>query len=250
MEFLLPYIPTFLFVLLRTGIVLSLLPVLGSTSLPSSFKIGLAVAFACVLTPVVQFDVTRQEIPFLVMREALFGIVLGSTARLTFLAVDMAGQMISSAMGLSIATVFNPEIGQSTEVARFFGMIAILVFLSTDAHHDLIAVFARSYEITPSHELSVRRLIESALFSGASLFGFALKLSAPVVVSMLIVNLLLGFLYKIAPQMNVFFVGYPVYLFVGFTVMIMSLPVFVNVLGAQFGTLGASLMKLISEVGR
>jgi flagellar biosynthetic protein FliR len=240
------YTANFLLILLRVSIFFSLLPLYGNSSLPAQFKIGFIVAMALILTPVVEVKVTDTEIPLLVMREVMFGLVLGTTARLVFFAVDMAGQMMSNAMGLSVATVFNPEMGQSTELANLYGIIAILLFLAMDAHHDLIYVFAKSYEWLPSGQIEINKLIPGMISGGGRMFVIAVKISAPVVVIMLIVNLLLGFMYKAAPQMNVFFVGYPVYIFVGLVVILLSIPVFAHVLGGYFSSIKDEMARVVA----
>jgi len=239
------YIPNFLFILLRAGIVLMLMPVFGSQSFPPQFRIGLAVAIALVLAPVIPFQVARAEIPAVVAREVMFGMVFGLAARFIFLSVDMAGQVMSNATGLSMATLFNPEIGQSTEISQLYGIITMLLFLAMDIHHDLIAVFVRSYEWLPAGAATAGALAAAGVSFATKLFVIALKISAPVIIAMFIANLLMGFIYKAAPQINIFFVGYPVHLFVGFLVMLISIPVFVLVMGGYFNGLKDELSRVV-----
>jgi flagellar biosynthetic protein FliR len=229
------YIPNFLFLLLRAGIVLNMLPFLGSTSMPHQFRIGLAVAVALILTPVVDFQVPpKSSIPLVVVREVMFAMILGFAARFVFYAVDMAGQVMSNSTGLSMAAIINPEMGQSTEVSQLYNIITTLLFFAMDAHHDLIAVFVRSYELAPAGTINVHGIMAAGVFFAGRIFIIALKISAPVVIIMLITNIILGFVSKAAPQMNVFFVGYPLYLFLGFLTMFLSLPVFAYVMGGYF----------------
>jgi len=244
------YIPKFLLILLRASIAISLLPFFGSKNFPAQFKVGLVVAIAFILTPVVELRVTKTEIPFIVMREVLFGITLGFVARSVFFAVDIAGQVISNAMGLSIATVFNPELGQSTEIARLYGLIAMLIFLGMDVHHDLIYAFVRSYEWPTGGPVNTGNLITEVVSIAGRMFVIVLKMSAPVVLAMLITNLLLGLVYKAAPQMNIFFVGYPVYIFTGFLVMLIGIPVFVQMIAGHFSGVKDEMLRVISMVGR
>jgi flagellar biosynthetic protein FliR len=241
-----PYIYNFLFILLRAGIVVSLLPFFGSKNFPAQFKIGFIVAIALILTPVVELNVSKTGIPLLVMREAIIGITLGLTARFIFLAVEMAGQVISNAMGLSLAAIFDPDFGQSTEIARFYGMAAMLIFLSMDAHHDLIYVFVKSYEWLPGGQISFKDLIPEVVSVSGNMFLIALKISAPVVIAMLISHLLLGFIYKAAPQMNIFFIGYPVYIFVGFVVILMGIPVLTQVIGGYLNGIKDEMVRIIA----
>ncbi len=240
------YLPSFLFILLRTSIVMSFLPVFSSRNLPLQFKIGLVVVIAFVLAPIVEVKIALPDLPFLVMQEVLFGILLGMAARAIFMAVEMAGQIMSNVMGLSIATTFNPEIGQSTEVARFYGLTAMLIFLTVDAHHDLIYVFVKSYEILQPGNIHTENLLTRAISGGSNLFILALKLSAPVVIIMFVLNIVLGFLYKAAPQMNIFFIGYPVFIFVGFFVMLISIPVFINVLADNIGSVRDEMARVLA----
>lgn len=240
------YLPPFLFILLRTSIVLSFLPVFSNRNLPLQFKIGFVVLIALVLSPIVEVKITLSDLPFVVIQEVLFSIVLGSAARAIFMAVEMAGQIMSNVMGLSIATAFNPEMGQSTEVARFYGLTAMLIFLTIDAHHDLIYAFVKSYEILQPGSIHVENLVSRAISGGSKLFIIALKLSAPVVIVMFILNIVFGFLYKAAPQMNIFFISFPVFIFVGFLVMLISIPVFINVLVDNFGAVKDELERVLA----
>lgn len=242
-----PDMYTFVLVLLRAGIFMSMLPVFGSKNFPMQFKIGLAVAFAALLSPIVHVDTANISLPVLVMREAALGIVLGATARAIFFAVDMGGQMISNAMGLSIATVFNPELGQSTEVARIYGIIAMLIVLAIDGHHELISVFVQSYDWLPLGQINVDNLILSKVVeAGSKVFIIALKISAPVLVGMLMVNILMGFLHKAAPQVNIFFVSFPVFLALGFLIMAMSVPVFTHFFSGQFHEVNNEMFRILA----
>ena len=238
-------IPNFLIILLRASIVLNMMPYLGSTNLPPQFRIGMAVAVALVLAPVLEFQAPKAALAAVVGREILFGMVFGLAARFVFFAVDMGGQVMSNATGLSMATIINPEIGRSTEVSQLFSIIATLLFFAMDAHHELILLFVRSFEWVPAGAANVSGAVTAAVAVATHLFVLALKLSAPVLIIMLLTNILLGFVSKAAPQMNVFFVGYPVYLFLGFFTMLVSLPVFTYVLGGFFKEIPAELERVL-----
>jgi len=250
LDFISRYIPGFFLIMIRAGFILIMLPFFGSKTIPAIFKIGLIIAIAALLTPVIDFRVREEEIPLFILRELFTGITLGLVARIVFLAIETAGQIMSNAMGFSIATLFNPEIGQSTEVARLFSSILMLLFLSIDAHHDLIYIFARSYEWLPGGSFSLNSVLPYVINLTASLFVIALKVAAPVVTVMLITNILFGFLYRAAPQMNVFFVGYPVYIFLGLFVMLLSMPVFVGVSGTLLGTIKEDMLRTIELMRR
>jgi len=239
------YIINFLFILLRAGIFISLLPVIGGKQLPAQFRIGLAVFISLLLTPVVNFEIAENNIPILIMKELIIAIALGLTVRFIFLAVNMAGTFISFTMGLSMARVFNPEVGQDTLISQTYGIVATLVFLAMEAHHDLIFIFVKSFELLPAGQLHIAPLLPEIVSMGSGLFVLGLKIAAPVMVGVLIVQLLSGFLYKAAPQMNIFFVALPLNIFLGIILMILTIPVFEHVLGISFSDLREDMTRLI-----
>jgi len=227
-------LPNFLFILLRAGIVLTMLPFFSSRNFPAKFRIGIAVAISFVLTPIVDFHLAQASIPAIVIREIMFGIALGLAVRFIFFAVDMAGHIMSSATGMSAASTFNPEMGPSTDISQILSIFATLIFFATDTHHDVIAVFVKSYELLPAGTVNVEGLVSTAMSLAGKTFIIALKISAPIVIIMLITHILLGFIYKAVPQMNIFFVGQPVYIFIGLLTMMLSLPVLAHVMGGYF----------------
>ncbi len=240
------YIPNFLFILLRSSILISLLPVIGGKQIPAQFKLGLAVMISILLTPVVQFEIAENNIPLLVVKELLIGIALGLTVRFIFMAVHMAGQFMSYTMGMSIAQVFNPEMGQSTSIAEVYGIIAMLFFLILDAHHDMIYVFVKSFEMLPAGKINILAIVPVVLSMVSGLFVLALKICAPVTIGLMISHLLTGFLYKAAPQMNIFFIAMPLNIFLGFLLIIISIPVFEYLLGVKFSDLRSEMVRIVT----
>jgi len=239
------HITNFLFVLLRTGIFISLLPVIGGKQMPPQFRMGLAVFISLLLTPVVNFTIAENSIAILIIKEIIIAMTLGFAVRFVFLAVNMAGTFISYTMGLSMATVFNPEVGQDTLVSEIYGIMTMLLFLVMDAHHDLIFVFVKSFELLPIGNVNVAPLLPEVVAMATGLFVMAIKIAAPVMVGLLIVQLLSGFLYKVAPQMNIFFVALPLNIFLGIMLMILSIPVFEHVLGISFSDLRGEMIRLL-----
>lgn len=244
------YIPTFLLVLLRSSIFVSLVPLFSNQSFPKIFKIGFAVSIAIILTPIVNIDTKGSPISFLVLREILLGIAMGSIVRILFLSIEMAGQFMSNSLGLSIATVFNPELGQTTEIARFYTLMATMILFSTEAHHELLYIFVKSYEMVPVGNIDMRALISVIFEQGSRLFVLAIKIAAPIMVGMVMASLLLGFIYKAAPQLNIFFISFPLYIFVGFLIMLISLPAFINTLNSGFSGVKDQLVRVISLRGQ
>lgn len=246
MDSFLKLIPNFLFILLRLSVFMSFLPVIGGNQTPIQFRIGLVVFISLLMTPVVQFTIAENHIPMMVVKEIFLGIALGLTVRFIFLAINMAGAFISQTVGMSIATAFNPEMGQSTQIAELYGTIALLYFLVMDVHHDLIFVFVKSFELLPAGEVNVQAIVPKILSMGGKMFVLAIKISAPMVVGALITYLLSGFLYKAAPQLNIFFIVMPLNIFLGFMVMILCIPVFEHILDIEFSNVKNEMVRIIS----
>ncbi|MDA8090855.1 MAG: flagellar biosynthetic protein FliR [Nitrospiraceae bacterium] len=241
------YLPVFLLVLLRTSTAVAFMPFFSSTLFPLRIRVAFAVTLALVLTPVVSFPIpARPEIAGVIIREVFLGMAIGFCFRLVFFAVEMAGQIMSMAMGLSMATILNPEMGQATELTTLYSMIAMLFFLIVDGHHELIFAFVRSFEWAPPGKVSISHLAPAVLAMSGKMFVISLKLAAPVLIAGLTINLLLGFLQKAAPQMNIFFVSYPLYMLVGFVLLILGLPVFMNVIGSYLDGARSDVFRIIS----
>jgi len=248
MNILPEYLTNFLLILLRSSLFVALLPVIGSKQMPAQFRIGFAVFISLLLTPVVKFYVTEDHIPLLIIREILLGISLGMVVRFIFMAVNLAGMFISHTMGMSIAMVFNPEIGQTTIVAEMYGVMAMLMFLATDAHHDLIYVFVKSFELLPAGGIDTSAIISQIISLGSGLFVLAMKICAPVVVGLVIAHMLAGFLYKAAPQMNIFFVTLPLNIMLGILLMMLCIPVFEYVFGIELSDLRNDMIRVLLSI--
>ncbi|KJR43158.1 Type III secretion system inner membrane R protein [Candidatus Magnetoovum chiemensis] len=243
------YMFKFLMILMRTSIFFAMLPTFSSKNVPVQFKIGMAIAFSLVLTPIVEVKTAEDQIAFLIIKDALFAMIIGMTSRLSFFAVSMAGQMISNAMALSMATVFDPEFGQSAEMSRLLITIATLLFFAMDIHHDIIIMLVRSYEAVPFGKLNIPAVVDQGLELAGITFLFTAKISAPIVTGMLVNHILLGFIYKAAPQINVFFVSFPLLLITAFLILYVSTPVFLKVVGLYFENIKTDMYKIMLKAG-
>jgi len=242
----------FLLILLRASIVFGLLPFFGSKNMPNQFKIGFVIAFALVLTPVIDIKINDGDIPFILLSEVIGGIILGLVVRSIFIVAEMAGQVISNVMGFSMATVFDPEAGHSTDLSRLFWIISIFIFFSSGIHRDVVYIFAKTYEIIPPGRFSLAGVIgsegnapgELINLTGA-IFKLTLKMASGAVVVMLTLNIIMGFISRSVPQLNVFFVSYPVYIGLGFFVIMLSLPAYIYFFNTSFEFMKDELNKVI-----
>ncbi len=239
------YIPNFLLILLRTSIVIAFLPFFNSKSLPVQFKIGLVLTITLVLTPLVKFKIQENNIPIIVIKEIIFGLAIGIGVRSIFMAIELAGDAISNAMGMSIATVFNPDIGQSTTIGRLYNIFIVLLFFAMDIHHDIIYVFVKSYDLLPVGEAHIRNITNNIIALSSNVFEVGIKIGAPVIVGMVITNILLGFISKASPQINIFFVSLPINLFIGFAIMLISTPILFLFFSENMSRIKETMLRII-----
>ena len=161
----------------------------------------------------------------IMVQQTLIGIAMGFVMRLIFSAIDIAGDLIGLQMGLGFATFYDPQsAGQTAVVAEFFGLLATLMFLALNGHLVMLAILAQSFTQLPVSEILLMPGWHSLVRWAAALFSVGLLLAMPLIAALLITNIALGVLTRAAPQLNLFAVGFPVTLTVGFIMLLLSLP--------------------------
>jgi flagellar biosynthetic protein FliR len=208
--------------------------VLGSPTISTSVKVLLSIVLSMILFPLVQvgkvdYLAISNDIVGLAVRELIVGLSLGFLTRIFFFVVTMTGDLVSMSVGLSASQLFNPMLGSNgSTIEQFYSTIATLVFFAINGHHMLISAIAQSYEIVPvsSLALNVGPFAEMAVF-GQTAMVLAIKMCAPVMVAILVVNLGMGILGRAVPQINVLITSMPVTIMIGMSVVFVSLPLLV-----------------------
>ncbi len=205
-------------------------PVFSSRAIPIRAKVALAffVALASqaslVDMPVIGFD--DPQVLSVVVQQISVGIAIGFAVRVVFSAVELAGEVVGFQMGLNFAAFFDPAIGaQSSAVARFFGQMTSLLFLAMNGHLMVLLAIHQSFKTFPVSRNFLEALASVQLYRlGADLFASALWIALPMVGMLMFVNLALGIVSRVAPQINIFAVGFPITLVVGLICIAMTLP--------------------------
>src|SRR5690606_4511231 len=181
--------------------------------------------------------------------QVVIGLAIGFALRLVFTAVEMAGDLIGVQMGLGFAMFYDPGNIQHTPIlGQFMGLLATLTFLAINGHLMVISVLAESFHALPITAAPLgASLFEVLARYGAIVFAAGLQLALPLIVTMLVVNLALGVLTRASPQLNIFAVGFPVTLAIGFGALLLTLPYF----GPLFErTLDAAFMFVVNLPAR
>ncbi|NML24894.1 flagellar biosynthetic protein FliR [Zoogloea dura] len=229
-------------------------PVFGNNALPRRSKLvislGVAIGVIPTLPPVPAIPLDSWPGILQLLEQTLIGIAMGLSMRVVFAALDLMGELISLQMGLSFATFFDPVAGgQTAVVAEFLTLLATLIFLSLNGHLLMVDTLHRSFEWLPVTDSMLNKggwLI--LVRSGGTIFASGLLLALPVVTALLITNIALGILTRAAPQLNLFAIGFPITLTVGFTMLMLTLthmaPLLQGFYDAGFDTLASMLRAL------
>lgn len=226
MEWLSPILWPFL----RVLAVFSVAPVFSMRVVPMRAKIGLAFLVAVcaqgVLGDQPVISVNGTQALGTVAQQVVVGLAIGFTVRLVFAAVELAGELIGLQMGLNFASFFDPTSNaQVSAVSRFFGHMATLLFVVINGHLLVLMAVITSFERFPVDGNFLHAIGEMRIYSlGSSLFSSALWIALPMIALLMFVNLTLGVISRVAPQMNIYSVGFPVTLTVGMLGITATLP--------------------------
>ncbi|HPW06072.1 MAG: flagellar biosynthetic protein FliR [Rhodoferax sp.] len=196
-------------------------PIFSSRAFPVRARIGLAFLIALAA----QASLNNQQVIGInspdafgaVLQQVGVGLAIGFAVRLVFSVFELAGQVVGFQMGLGFAAFFDPSTSaQSSAMGRFYANIAALMFLAVNAHVVVLMAVIRSFEAFPVDQNFLSALQKMQLHTlGAELFASALWIALPVIGMLMFANLALGIVSRVAPQMNIFSVGFPVTLAVG-----------------------------------
>ena len=215
---------------LRVVALFSALPVLAQRTVPARVRIGLAFFVAlCAqasLPPVAPIALDSSAAVLAVLQQVLIGVSLGFAVRIVFAAVEFAGELVGLQMGMNFATFFNPMSGgEQTAVSRFYGVTIAWLFIVINGHLAVIAAVIKSFEAFPVGPQPFAFLSALAPHTwGAEVFSLGLWIALPLIAMLLFVNIVLGIISRVAQQMNVFAIGFPVTLGVGLIGMMLTLP--------------------------
>ncbi|MBE5959921.1 MAG: flagellar biosynthetic protein FliR [Lachnospiraceae bacterium] len=203
-----------------------LAPFFSLKNVPQKVKIGLCISLALILFHTLPVTALEYEtvIGFvsLIVKETLCGIIMGLFCSIAYHILGFAGQMIDMNIGFSMMNEFDPISNtQVTITANFYSYAVMLMLLVTNMHHYILTALVDSYQLIPVGEVFIR----PAIYKGMVMFlvdylVIAFRIVLPIFAAILIVNVVLAILAKVAPQMNMFVIGIQLKIFVGFIVLI------------------------------
>jgi flagellar biosynthetic protein FliR len=216
------------FVFIRVGAVFTVVPFFGSEIMPRRITALIALFLSLIILPVtppVAINIQSLTVLSLLMyivHEILLGISMGLAVQVIFVGMQIAGELMGFSMGFAIVNVIDPLTGTEAPVtSNFLYLTAFLLFIVMDGHHMFIRAIQESFTMAPiGMGLPKAGFYQAALTYAAGMFLIGLKLAAPVIGAILLVNVSLGLIARSIPQMNIFIVSFPVLISIGLFFMI------------------------------
>jgi flagellar biosynthetic protein FliR len=245
---ILAWVTPVLWPFLRVLALFQILPVLGQRTVPARVRVALSFLVALcasgVAPPVAPVPLDSPLAVMLLVQQLLIGLSLGFAVRVVFAAVELAGELIGLQMGMNFAGFFDPVMAsQSTAASRFFATLASFLFIVTNGHLRVIEVVVASLQAFPvgPEPFAFLRAVQPQTW-GAQIFSMGLWIALPMMAVMLFVNLVLGVIARVAPQSNIFALGFPITISVGLVGMMAMLPMlespFMTTLGRMLSAFG------------
>ncbi len=227
-------------------------PMFGRRNVPIIVKIGFSIFLTIVFYNIIDSsDIIKEDniyyYTFLVFKEIIVGLILGFVSFAMFTAIYIAGQLIDMQIGFGVVNVIDPISSMQVPItSNFYFIFTMVVFLALKGHHLLIKALLRSYQYIPLGSSSFDdNLINDVVRIFGNIFILGFKIAAPVTASVLIADIALGVISRTIPQFNVFIVGMPLKIALGITLILISIPMFIDIITTLFSEIDKEMLILI-----
>lgn len=222
-------IGAYLWPLFRVAGMVATAPVFGTRSVPPRVKVISTLAITAVLVPILPVptvDVLSPLAILIIAQQIMIGIIIGFSVQLVFSAVITGGQIVAMQMGLGFSLMVDPQNGaQSPVLSQFYIVFVMLVYLAINGHLVLIEILAESFKTMP---ISAQGLVANDFMQvvkwGTNIFAGGMAIALPAIASLLVVNISFGVMTRSAPQLNIFAIGFPITMLIGFSLVMITLP--------------------------
>ncbi len=253
--FSIDWIWAILWALLRISGFFVTAPFWGHRAIPAKVKVPVALVFAMGVGPMIAgFD---QVIPHSLwgiggwaIHEIMVGSLIGFAFATLFWAIRMAGDMVGLQMGFAIVNVIDPTTsGQVSLIGEFKYILAMLILLVLDGHHLMISALIDSYRLIPiGHGVLGDNAFNQIVRVTTTMFVTAVKIGAPMMITLLMTDVALGIVARTVPQMNIFIVGFPLKIGIGFLILAASMPLLTQLFSRTLTEIQISTQRLIAAM--
>jgi flagellar biosynthetic protein FliR len=214
--------------MLRISALLVAAPIFSLRALNLRIRIVLAMAITWLVFPMHEWpsiDPLSAQGLLEILNQIMIGLLMGLMLQVVTAAIVVAGQSIANAIGLSMATMIDPNMGNVPVISQFLLVLGTLIFVGLGGHALLLSLVVESFNSLPiGGDLMNTESMKHVIAWSSMLFLGALLTALPVMVALLFINIGLGVATRAAPSLNIFSVGFPAMVFAGFAVLVMALP--------------------------
>ncbi len=245
----------FFIIFVRIATIVVTVPFFGFEAVPLHVKAGLSALLSILIFPFVDnvgVRIPTEFVPFviMIMNEVIIGMVIGFAANILFVGVRFAGELIGLNMGLGIANIIDPLSGEEVSIiGQLEYLLAILLFLCINGHHFLIQALKLSFDIIPvTKTLYSAITVEKLISMSGEIFTVAVKVGSTTLGALFVTSFIMAILARTVPQMNIFIVGFPVTISVGFVMILVSLPFFVYIFNKFYYVFERDIIELMKII--
>ncbi len=239
MDFFVYHFQVFLLILLRMSSMMVVAPFYSSAIIPFRMKAALAFMISIVVFPIVAQN--GYTLPgdtggyfLMILQEIAIGIFIGFLVSIIFSAFQLAGQYFAVQIGFGINEVLDPLAQVSIPIiGQIKNLVGLLVFLSINGHHFLVEAVYRSYQLAPVFGISRKfqeGILKYVVYSFSGMFVVAMKIALPVLSVLFLIEVSMGILAKVAPQMNIMMLGFPFKIVISFMVFMITAPLVIRIM--------------------
>lgn len=236
-------ITAFMLTFVRLGTAVMLMPGVGDSFVPTNIRLYFALALSLVLMPIVAMYMpapvpTGTLLIATIFTEFMIGALIGTIARILMSATDTAGMILSFQTGLSNAQLFNPQMAmQGSLLGAFLSVSAACILFTLDIHHLMIRGLLESYTLFPMGQMpDSGSMAEVVVRTVLHAFDIAVQMSAPLLITILILYVSMGVLSKLMPQLQIFMIAMPVQIMLSLLILILSFSAMMTYFTNEYGT--------------
>ncbi len=243
----------FFLVFTRMMAVIIHIPNLGGQTIPNQVRIALGLLLSVLLVPWTPLPETAESMPLLsfavsILEQIIIGTLIGYAAILTFGAVSIAGEVMGLGSGFSSDRIFNPAMEQSvTPMGQLFVVAAMMLFMIMDGHHIALFALQKSFTLLPINTPLPNFSVETLLRVTAQLIVVGIQMAFPIYAALLIADISLGLISRVAPQVQVYFLGLPLKIGLSMFAFGVTITIMFPILRDIFSNIGDRMLRMVAH---
>lgn len=244
----------FLAIVVRIMGAMAFAPIFGNITVTRRVRLFLGIAVAMAVFTVHPYEplnyTTFFGYTFILLKELVVGLSLGFMSNITLSIINMAGQFIDRELGFSMVSNFDQTFNTETTItAEFYSMLVMVIMLCSNMHYYILTALSDSFILIPIGKVTFDfdAMLDNMIQYMIDYFVIALRISLPVMIAIMLLNMVLGVLAKTAPQMSMFVIGIQLKIFIGFAVLVVTVPFLNNITGYVYEQMQKIVMDMLQS---